>query len=66
MILGTRALCIAEPRIDATGRAVYELNRYEFVPGSHKTILSSIDRAGMAECPEGRAPAGLESATTQQ
>jgi hypothetical protein len=38
VVLGSRALCIAEPRIDATGRAVYELNRYEFVPGSHKTI----------------------------
>ena len=38
VLLGTRALCIAEPRIDATGRAVYELNRYEFVPSSHKTI----------------------------
>jgi hypothetical protein len=38
VIFGTRAFCIAEPRIDATGRAVYELNRYEFVPGSHKTI----------------------------
>ena len=38
VILGTRALCIAEPRIDATGRPVYELNRYEFVPGSHKTV----------------------------
>jgi hypothetical protein len=38
VILGTRAFCVAEPRIDATGRAVYELNRYEFVPGSHKTI----------------------------
>jgi hypothetical protein len=38
VILGTRAFCIAEPRIDATGRAVYELNRYEFVAGSHKTI----------------------------
>jgi hypothetical protein len=38
VILGTRALCIAEPRIDATGRLVYELNRYEFVPSSHKTV----------------------------
>jgi hypothetical protein len=38
VVLGTRALCIAEPRIDATGRAVYELNRYEFVPGSHKMV----------------------------
>jgi hypothetical protein len=38
VILGSRALCIAEPRIDASGRAVYELNRYEFVPGSHKTL----------------------------
>jgi hypothetical protein len=38
VVLGTRALCIAEPRIDATGRSVYELNRYEFVPGSHKTV----------------------------
>lgn len=38
VFLGTRALCIAEPRIDATGRPVYELNRYEFVPGSHKAI----------------------------
>lgn len=38
VVLGTQALCIAEPRIDATGRAVYELNRYEFVRGSHKTV----------------------------
>lgn len=38
VLLGTRALCIAEPRIDATGRSVYELDRYEFVPGSHKAI----------------------------
>jgi hypothetical protein len=38
VVLGTRALCIAEPRIDVTGRAVYELNRYEFVPGSHKVV----------------------------
>jgi hypothetical protein len=38
VVLGTRALCIAEPRIDATGRAVYELNRYEFVPSTHRTI----------------------------
>jgi hypothetical protein len=38
VLLGTRALCIAEPRIDTTARAVYELSRYEFVPGSHKTI----------------------------
>jgi hypothetical protein len=38
VILGTRAFCIAEPRIDSTGRAVYELSRYEFVPGSHKRI----------------------------
>jgi hypothetical protein len=38
VVLGTRALCIAEPRIDATGRPVYELSRYEFVPGSHKTV----------------------------
>jgi hypothetical protein len=37
VVLGTKALCIAEPRIDTTGRPVYELNRYEFVPGSHKT-----------------------------
>jgi hypothetical protein len=38
VVLGTQALCIAEPRIDPTGRAVYELNRYEFAPGSHKSI----------------------------
>jgi hypothetical protein len=38
VILGTRAFCIAEPRIDSTGRAVYELSRYEFAPGSHKRI----------------------------
>lgn len=38
VVLGTRALCIAEPRIDTGGRAVYELNRYEFVSSSHKTI----------------------------
>src|SRR5687768_15538020 len=33
VVLGTRALCIAEPRIDSTGRPVYALNRYEFAPG---------------------------------
>jgi hypothetical protein len=38
VVLGIRAFCVAEPRIDATGRPVYELNRYEFVPGSHKAI----------------------------
>ena len=38
VVLGKRALCIAEPRIDSSARAVYELNRYEFVPGSHKAI----------------------------
>ena len=38
VVLGTRALCIAEPRIDTLGRPVYELNRYEFAPGSHKAI----------------------------
>ena len=38
VVLGTRALCIAEPRIDSTGRPVYALNRYEFVPDSHKKI----------------------------
>jgi hypothetical protein len=38
VVLGTQAFCVAEPRIDINGRAVYELNRYEFVPGSHKTI----------------------------
>jgi hypothetical protein len=38
VVLGTLALCIAEPRIDTTGRPVYELNRYDFVPGSHKTM----------------------------
>jgi hypothetical protein len=38
VILGTRAFCIAEPRIDTTGRAVYELSRYEFLAGSHKSI----------------------------
>jgi hypothetical protein len=38
VVLGTLAFCVAEPRIDATGRPVYELNRYEFVPGSHKTM----------------------------
>ena len=36
VVLGTRAFCIAEPRIDSAGRPVYVLNRYEFVPGSHK------------------------------
>lgn len=36
VVLGTRAFCIAEPRIDLAGRPVYVLNRYEFVPGSHK------------------------------
>jgi hypothetical protein len=38
VVLGTRALCIAEPRIDSAGRPVYVLNHYEFVPGSHKKI----------------------------
>ena len=38
VVLGTQALCIAEPRIDSTGRPVYVLNRYEFVPGTHKKI----------------------------
>jgi hypothetical protein len=38
VVLGTRALCIAEPRIDSTGRPVYVLNRYEFAPDSHKKI----------------------------
>ena len=38
VLLGTRALCIAEPRIDPTGRPVYELNRYEFVSDSHKAV----------------------------
>jgi hypothetical protein len=38
VVLGTRAFCIAEPRIDSAGRPVYVLNRYEFVPGSHKKI----------------------------
>lgn len=38
VVLGTRALCIAEPRIDSTGRPVYVLNRYEFAPNSHRKI----------------------------
>ena len=38
VVLGTRAFCIAEPRIDSTGRPVYVLSHYEFVPGSHKKI----------------------------
>jgi hypothetical protein len=38
VVLGTRAFCIAEPRIDSSGRPVYVLNHYEFVPGSHKTV----------------------------
>jgi hypothetical protein len=38
VVLGTRALCIAEPRIDSAGRPVYALNRYEFAQGSHKKI----------------------------
>ena len=38
VVLGTRALCVVEPRIEATGRPVYEINRYEFVSGSHKTV----------------------------
>jgi hypothetical protein len=38
VVLGTRAFCIVEPRIDAAGRPVYEINRYEFVSGSHKTV----------------------------
>jgi hypothetical protein len=38
VVLGTRAFCIAEPRIDSAGRPVYVLNRYEFVPGSHKKM----------------------------
>jgi hypothetical protein len=38
VVLGTRALCIAEPGINAAGRAVYELNRYEFVSRSHRIV----------------------------
>ena len=38
VVLGTRAFCIVEPRIDPAGRPVYEINRYEFVSGSHKTV----------------------------
>jgi hypothetical protein len=38
VVLGTRAFCVVEPRIDATGRPVYEINRYQFVSGSHKTV----------------------------
>lgn len=38
VVLGTQAFCVAEPRIDPTGRPVYELNRYEFVSGSHKAV----------------------------
>ena len=38
IVLGTRAFCIAEPRIDSARRPVYVLNRYEFVPGTHKAI----------------------------
>jgi len=52
VVLGTRALCIAEPRIDATGRAVYELNRYVFAPSSHKTIpVEHRPGAGGGEAP---------------
>ena len=52
VVLGSRALCIAEPRIDATGRPVYELNRYEFVDGSHRTIpVEHRPGAGGGEAP---------------
>jgi hypothetical protein len=54
VVLGTRALCIAEPRIDTTGRAVYELNRYEFAPGSHKTVpVEYRPRLDVAGAPRG-------------
>jgi hypothetical protein len=58
VVLGTRAFCIAEPRIDPTGRAVYELNRYEFVPGSHKTVpvQHRPGRDGTAPPKEARQP----------
>ena len=59
VLLGTRALCIAEPRIDAGGRAVYELNRYEFVPGSHKTIpVEYRPRSQVRETPREAAQPG--------
>ena len=35
---GSRILSGYTPVFDATGRPVYEMNRYEFVPGSHKTV----------------------------
>ena len=78
VILGTRAFCIAEPRIDAAGRAVYALNRYEFVPGSHKTIpihhrpgpgSGTAQRVGAqpgASVPKRKSELGLSSQETGQ
>jgi hypothetical protein len=58
VVFGSRALCIAEPRIDAAGRAVYELNRYEFAPGSHRTIpIEHRPGLGREEEPRAAAPA---------
>ena len=78
VILGTRAFCIAEPRIDAAGRAVYELSRYEFVPGSHKRIplqhpTGPVERNGQrvaaqpgAPLPRRKSELGLSSQETGQ
>jgi hypothetical protein len=56
VVLGTKAFCVAEPRIDATGRPVYELNRYEFAPGSHKAVpIEHRPGARGAAAPQGGA-----------
>ena len=55
VVLGTRALCIAEPRIDSAGRPVYVLNRYEFAPGSHKKIPVEY-RPGLDDAPRRVSP----------
>lgn len=55
VVLGTRALCIAEPRIDSAGRPVYVLNHYEFAPGSHKKIPVEY-RPGRADAAPRRVP----------
>ncbi|MFI0353139.1 hypothetical protein [Actinomadura sp. 9N407] len=37
-VLGDRALCVAEPRIDTGHRAVYSLSAYEFDPATFRTM----------------------------
>ena len=67
VILGTRAFCIAEPRIDSTGRAVYELSRYEFAPGSHKSNSDSAPTGPRERnYAESRGPAGCVFAEAQE